>query len=104
MLAIIGTAIKEPIGAADIDVCHRVRTKDKTRSNIIVQFQNRTTRDAVFEKARKSGLSTTDIGFPKPSAAVYVNEHFCPEQKKTSGHDRREKEGKELEQCMDEGW
>ncbi|KAH9379022.1 hypothetical protein HPB48_010662 [Haemaphysalis longicornis] len=85
MLAINGTAIKEPIGAADIDVCHRVPTKNKTYSNIIVQLQNQTTRDAVLEKARKSSLSTTDIGFPKPAAAVYVTEHLCPELKTLPG-------------------
>lgn len=84
-LAILGTAINEPISPADVDSCHRVPTKDKTRSNT-VQFQNRAIRrDAVLQKAQKSRLSTTDIGFTLPAAAVYVNEHLCPEQKKLLG-------------------
>ncbi|KAL1467755.1 hypothetical protein MTO96_041948 [Rhipicephalus appendiculatus] len=48
----IGSAISEPITAADIEGCHRVPRRDNGKSNIIVQFKSRANRDSILKKAK----------------------------------------------------
>lgn len=84
----LGEAISEPINPRDIDVCHRVPSKDSTCPHIIVQFHNRSKRDTVLEKARKMRLSANDVGCSgtaPETAPIFVNEHLCPQLKKLLG-------------------
>lgn len=91
----IGVAIGEPILRQDVDVCHRVPTKDKSSLNIIVQFQRRDKRDAVLEKAKKTRLTNATVGLltaplERSSTAtqekpIYINEHLCPLMKRLLG-------------------
>lgn len=91
----IGVAVGEPISRSDVDVCHRVPTKDKSASNIIVQFQRRDKRDAVLEKAKKTRLTNATVGLLTASnegsstepceRAIYINEHLCPFMKRLLG-------------------
>lgn len=85
ILCQMGTTLNEPITASDIDVCHRVKTKnDASCSNIVVQFKSRSKRDAFLLKARKTRLSTSDIG-RSTDKPVFVNEHLCPNLKRLLG-------------------
>lgn len=68
------------ISASDIDVVHRVPTKDKRKYNIVVRFLSRKTRDKVLAMSMKKRLSTTNFNFEEDSP-VYVNEDLCPELK-----------------------
>lgn len=81
---VIGKAIKEEIVETDIEICHRVPTRDPEKSNIIVQFKSRTKRDAVLHKAKKARLSNKDIGSDN-TQKIYVNEHLCPTLKRLLG-------------------
>lgn len=85
MLCQMNSVLNEPITASDIDVCHRAKTKNHPScSSIIVQFKSHSKRDAFLLKARKTRLSTNDIGHSinKP---VLVNEHLCPMLKSLLG-------------------
>lgn len=84
VLVKIGEAIGESISDSDIEVCHRVPTKNASQSNVLVQFLSRSKRDAVLEKAKETRFSTQDIGYAQLSA-VYINEHLCPELKRLLG-------------------
>lgn len=77
----IGAVIGEPIVADDIEVCHRVPTRDADKTNVIVQFRSRQKRDSVLEKARKSRLRNSQIGINDESP-IFVNEHLCPALKR----------------------
>lgn len=90
----IGDAVGEPISCTDIDVCHRVPTKDKKHTNLIVQFQRRDKRDQVLEKARKKRITNATLGLASLSqeaqdgqedSPIYINEHLCPFMKKLLG-------------------
>lgn len=72
----VGTRV-EP---SDIDVVHRVPTKNKESSNIIVRFVSRGARDKVLQEAKKQRLAANDIGF-SGTHPVFINEHLCPEYK-----------------------
>lgn len=80
----IAKAVGEPITSADVAVCHRVPCKEPSRSNIIVQFHNRTKRDVLLAKARKARLSVEDLGMSE-KGPVFINEHLCPALKKLLG-------------------
>ncbi|KAH6946556.1 hypothetical protein HPB50_013971 [Hyalomma asiaticum] len=80
----IGEVVGETVTAEDIDVCHRVRTKQAGQTNIIVQFQRRDKRDQLLQKSRKKRLTNPSLGLPTESP-VFVNEHLCPEVKKMLG-------------------
>ncbi|XP_077553134.1 uncharacterized protein LOC144167853 [Haemaphysalis longicornis] len=80
----IGEKLEEPITESDVDICHRVPTKNEGKSNIIVQFQCREKRDKVLQMARKKRLTTTLLGLPT-DFPVYINEHLCPTMKKILG-------------------
>lgn len=77
----IGSAINEQITAGDIEVCHRVPSRDSGRSNIIVQFKSRAKRDSILRKAKRARLTNKDVGLTSENA-IYVNEHLCPALKK----------------------
>lgn len=79
----IGDLIGSPIAADEIEVCHRVPTRNK-ESNIIIQFRSRARRDAVLEAAKKKRISNKDLG-STASTPIYINEHLCPVLKRLLG-------------------
>lgn len=81
----VGEVLEEPIMASEIEVCHRVPTRNEGMSNIVVQFKSRQKRDLVLEKARKKRITNHSLGVttePDESAPVFVNEHLCPTLKR----------------------
>lgn len=72
----IGTEIAE----SDVEVSHRVPSKDKEKANIIVKFHSRKVRDQFLKAAKKRRLSTSTLDF-KNISPVFVNEHLCPTNK-----------------------
>ncbi|KAH7940828.1 hypothetical protein HPB49_006502 [Dermacentor silvarum] len=52
----IGDVIGEPISASDIELCHRVPTREQGKTNVNVQFKSRQKWDLVVEKARKKRI------------------------------------------------
>ncbi|KAH9372022.1 hypothetical protein HPB48_016261 [Haemaphysalis longicornis] len=77
----LGAAIGEPISADDIEVCHRVPTRQEGKSNVVVQFKSRSKRDVVLEKARKNRIKNSSVGISN-EGAEFVNDHLCPFLKK----------------------
>lgn len=88
ILSKVGGALGEPIQKDDVEICHRVPTRntaeDCTEQNIVVTFSRRAKRDAILEKARKTRLTADDIGYTTKNP-VYINEHLCPQVKKLLG-------------------
>lgn len=80
----IGEKIGLNFEPTDIDVVHRVPTKDRKKTNVIVKFATRAARDNFLQCARKKRLSADDIGFSETNP-VYLNEHLCPEYKMLLG-------------------
>lgn len=80
----LGEAISEPVAESDIEICHRVPTRNANKTNIIVQFKSRAKRDTVLKKAKKMRLTNEDIALDS-SEPTYVNEHLCPALKKLLG-------------------
>ncbi|KAH9367153.1 hypothetical protein HPB48_006518 [Haemaphysalis longicornis] len=80
-LSKLGAAIGEPISADDIEVCHRMPTREEGKSNVVVQFKSRSKRDVVLEKARKSRIKNSNVGISN-EGAIFVNYHLCPFLKK----------------------
>lgn len=80
----LGDIIGEPIAISDIEVCHRVPTKEMSKANVIVQFQRRQKRDSVLNKAKQKRITCQDLGLNEESP-VYVNEHLCPSMKRLLG-------------------
>lgn len=76
---ILGTKVGATVREADIDVVHRIPTKDKP-SNIVIKFTSCSARDNLFEASRKRRLTVADLGFDG-TTPVYINEHLCRENK-----------------------
>lgn len=98
VLAAIGNAVDEPVSESDIEVCHRVPTRDASRHNIVVQFHNRSKRNALLEKARKKRVTTADIGH-QDRQPIYINEHLCPTLKVLLGKTVAKKNEKNWRFC-----
>lgn len=80
----LGDVIGEPIAITDLEACHRVPTKEMSKTNVIVQFQRRQKRDSVLNKAKQKRIICQDLGLTEESP-VYVNEHLCPSMKRLLG-------------------
>lgn len=76
----VGEKLRTKIASQDIDAIHRVPTKDKTKSNIIVRFFAHSVRDGVLQAAKKQRLNAAALGFPT-NEPIYINEHLCVENK-----------------------
>lgn len=76
----IGDKVGVRVQPSDIDVVHRVPTKERGSTNVIVRFVSRTARDNLVQAARKKRLTARQIGF-EHEAPIYVNDHLCPEYK-----------------------
>lgn len=84
MLKKIGEIIKEPITQEDVDVCHRVPMRNSTCPTVVVQFHNRTKRDAVLAKVRQTKVTTRHLGHEE-NVPIYINETLCPTLRKLMG-------------------
>lgn len=84
VVQLIGDTVGVKVQPSDIDVVHRVPTKERGSTNVIVRFVSRTARDNLMQAARKKRLTTRQIGFAD-EAPVYVNDHLCPEYKALLG-------------------
>ncbi|KAH9375559.1 hypothetical protein HPB48_002544 [Haemaphysalis longicornis] len=76
----ISACLKVSVKESDIDVVHRVPTKNKTKSNIIVKFTSRAARDKILKEAKKLRLNTSNLRLPG-TEPIYINEHLCPAKK-----------------------
>ncbi|XP_040071596.1 uncharacterized protein LOC120844061 [Ixodes scapularis] len=80
----IGEKLSTKIASQDIDAIHRVPTKHKTKSNIIVRFFAPTVRDDVLQAGKKQRLNAAALGF-QTNEPIYINEHLCVENKTLLG-------------------
>lgn len=76
----LGSKLNIELHNSEIDIVHRVPSKDKEKPNIIVRFVSRSSRNKVLEAARKKRLTAIDFGFTE-NTPIYVNEHLCVEKK-----------------------
>lgn len=65
---------------SEIDLIHRVPSKDKAKPNILIKFVSRSSRNKVLQASKKKRVTVSDFGFQETDA-VYINEHLCPEKK-----------------------
>lgn len=72
--------LKAGVTENDIDVVHRVPSRDKSRPYVVVKFRLRAARDRMLSAARKRKLNARDLGYDT-DASIYVNEHLCRENK-----------------------
>lgn len=89
----IATCLGAEISEGDIDVVHRVQSKDKGKPNVVVKFSSRTVRDKFLCAARKTKLNTSLLGF-EANDPLYVNEHLCVENKILLSKARQERRDK----------
>ncbi|XP_072144399.1 uncharacterized protein [Dermacentor andersoni] len=85
----LGTSVAD----GDIDVVHRVPSKDKKKPNVVLKFVSRTAREKLLSAARKKTLKADRLGFDT-SDLVYINEHLCVENKMLLGKARKLKKEK----------
>lgn len=80
----IGESAGCAIIAADIDVVHRVPTKNgPDEKNIISRFHSRVKKAEFANKAKKARLTTSAIGFSaRQERPVFVNDHLTAENKR----------------------
>lgn len=76
----IATCIGTEVSESDIDVVHRVQSRDKQKPNVVVRFASRGVRDRLLSAAKKTRLNTTHLGF-QANDPLYINEHLCVENK-----------------------
>lgn len=76
----IATRLGIEISENDIDVVHRVQSRDKGKPNVVVKFASRGVRDRLLSVAKKTRLNTTHLGF-EANDPLYINEHLCIENK-----------------------
>lgn len=76
----IATRLGIEVSENDIDVVHRVQSRDKGKPNVVVRFASRGVRDRLLSVAKKTRLNTTHLGF-ETNDPLYINEHLCIENK-----------------------
>lgn len=79
----VGAALGIEVQDGDVAAAHRVPTYKKDRQpSLVIQFQNRTMKEAWITKFReKKSLTAQQVNKNLPSARVYVNDHLTPENK-----------------------
>lgn len=83
----IGGLLNVPVTKDDVEKCHRVPAKNaSSKQNMIVKFRSpsRSKRDLVLQKAKKTRISTQDLGHAS-NTPVFINEHLCPALKQLLG-------------------
>ncbi|KAH6925776.1 hypothetical protein HPB50_009862 [Hyalomma asiaticum] len=78
-VGIMATCLGIELSDGDIDVAHRVPSRDKDKSNV-VRFASRTSRDKFLNAAKKTRLNTSRLSL-EHNDPMYVNEHLCLENK-----------------------
>ncbi|KAH7938513.1 hypothetical protein HPB49_024749 [Dermacentor silvarum] len=81
VLETTGRKIGCPVTSTDLDVVHRVSTKDKGNKNLIARFGSRTNKNDFISKARKERLCLSDIGRYDSNFPIFVNDHLTPQNK-----------------------
>lgn len=82
VMAAIGEKVECPVSPTDLDIVHRVPTKNG-QQNIIARFCSRDKKNEFVKKARKARLDTRALGFSgQHMQSVFVNEHLSPENKR----------------------
>lgn len=81
VLETIGRRIGCPVTSTDLDVVHRVSTKDKAKKNLIARFCSRTKKNDFISKARKARLCLSDTGRYDSNFPIFVNDHLTPQNK-----------------------
>lgn len=76
----MATCLGIEMSDGDIDVAHRVPSRDKDKPNVVVRFATRTYRDKFLTAARKTRLNTSHLSL-EHNDPIYVNEHLCLENK-----------------------
>lgn len=74
----IATCFGTKVSESDIEVAHRVQSRNKKTPNVVVTFASRGVRDRLLSAAKKTRLNTTHLGF---YIQLYINEHICVENK-----------------------
>lgn len=80
----IGKKVDVDLDAKEIDVIHRIPSKNEknTRSSpIVVQFTTRQLREKILAGVRKSKITTKDLKKTGEERIVYVNEHLTRAKK-----------------------
>ncbi|XP_037504898.1 uncharacterized protein LOC119380160 [Rhipicephalus sanguineus] len=77
----IAKIIACPVTPSDLDVVHRVSTKDKGKKNLIARFCSRAKKNDFVSKARKARLCLSDIGMSNGTHPIFVNDHLTPQNK-----------------------
>lgn len=90
----ITETLSVPLEMQDVDVCHRVPTKQPSQQHIVVQFTTRQKRDAVLYAAKKKRLTTGMIGIPGQTSPIFVNEHLTLSNKLLLSETIKAKKGK----------
>ncbi|KAH8019724.1 hypothetical protein HPB51_021083 [Rhipicephalus microplus] len=81
----VGELLNVPIDESDVEVCHRVVSKNvKDTPNIVAQFKSRSKRDMVLHKAKKMRITSEDFGHSQ-GTPVFINEHLSPAMKHLLG-------------------
>lgn len=77
ILQSIGNKNQCPLSDYDVDIVHRVPSSSNTKKNPIGRFCSRSKKAQFVNKARKTRLQTSDLGFSRNDVwPVYVNDHL----------------------------
>lgn len=52
-----------PLSPEELDVVHRVPSKDKTKPNVVVKCRSRSTRNRILQVVKKKKITPADFGF-----------------------------------------
>lgn len=90
----ISKTLSVTLETQDVDVCHRIPTKQLGQQHILVQFTTRQKRDAVLHAAKKKRLNTEMIGIRGQASPIFVNEHLTLSNKVLLSETIKAKKGK----------
>lgn len=76
----ISVCVNAEIEETDIEIVHRVPTKNAEQQNIIAKFASRASRDKLLTAAKKQRLNVSALGF-EGNDPIYINDHLCPANK-----------------------
>ncbi|KAH8031733.1 hypothetical protein HPB51_020707 [Rhipicephalus microplus] len=98
----VGELLNVPIDESDVEVCHRVVSKNvKDTPNIVAQFKSRSKRDMVLQKAKKMRITSKDFGHSQGTPVSHKRTPK-PSHEVPAWHGNCEKEGSELAFRVDE--
>lgn len=87
----IGKEINVDFKDGEIDVVHRIPTRNKTNPEpIVVQLLSRNKRDEILMKAKQKKITTTALNFSGNERTIFINEHLT-RQRKTLLYEAKQK-------------